>query len=210
MLKIAAIFDVDRTLIRLPSERLFFLYLLQRRVLTVPRAVIFFTQLLHYHRQRHSNKFYLQGLEAVKVRRLAQDCYRCLIRPRLSAVGLARLQEHQRQGHQTIILTGSLEYLMQPMHEDLKTHWLIATRLEVKDGLCTGRIQGQHPRGIHKLHLLQELAQKAGFDLAQSYAYADHISDLPLLQHVGYPIAINPSSALRTLACQQAWPIQRF
>ncbi len=206
----AAIFDVDRTLIRFPSERLFFLYLLGRRVLTPKRAVRFLTELFCQSQGRYTNKSYLQGLEKAQIQRLAQDCYGRLIRPRLSITGLACLREHQRRGHQTVILTGSLEFLMQPLQVDLQTDWLIATTLEITAGRCTGRIQGRHPRGLNKLLLLQELSRTAGFSLAQSYAYADHVSDLPLLEQVGHPIAVNPAPALKAIARQRAWPIYRF
>jgi len=210
MQAIAAIFDVDRTLIRFPSERLFFLYLLQRRVLTPRRAVLFLRDLFRHTQGRYTNKAYLQGLEKVQLHHLARDCYSHLIRPRLSATGLARLREHQRQGHQTVILTGSLACLMEPLHADLQTDWLIATHLEITDGRCTGRIQGRHPRGLNKLLLLQELSQQAGFALSRSYAYADHVSDLPLLEQVGHPIAVNPAPALKITAQKRAWPIYRF
>jgi phosphoserine phosphatase len=54
------------------------------------------------------------------------------------------------------------------------------------------------------------LSQIAGIDLSQSFAYADHTSDLPLLQHVGHPVAVNPSSRLKTFALAHSWPIRRF
>ncbi len=207
---IAAIFDVDRTLIRFPSERLFFLYLLQQRVLTPQRALRYLAELGCRQQDRFHNKSYLQGLEKDRLQRLAQDCYRRHLRPRLSRPGLAQLREHQRRGHQTVILTGSLEVLMQPLQADLQAHWLIATVLEIQAGRCTGQILGRHPRGRNKLLLLQELAQVAAFDLARSYAYADHISDLPLLAQVGHPVVVNPAPALRVVAKQRGWPIFRF
>lgn len=207
---IAAIFDVDRTLIRFPSERLFFGYLLWRRVLTFRRGCRFCLDLLCLHQDRYRNKSYLQGLSAPLIQQLAHDCYQHLIKPGLSRAGLACLAAHQRQGHQTVLLTGSLDCLMQPLHQDLGTDWLLATRLEIVAKRYTGRVCGLHPRGENKLILLRELSRTAQFDLAQSYAYADHATDMPLLRQVGHPIAVNPSRALRTLARQQGWPICRF
>ena len=208
--QIAAIFDVDRTLLRYPSERLFFCYLLQQRVLPLRQGLLFLAALLQQYPDRHGNKSYLQGLACAQVQQLAEDCYHSLLKPRLSAAALACLQGHQRQGHQTVLLSGSLEYLLRPLHRDLQTHWLIATRLEVNGRQCTGRIQGRHPRGLNKVLLLQELAVQAGFVLSQSFAYADDASDLPLLEQVGHPVAVNPSRPLKLLAQQRGWPIRRF
>ncbi len=210
MRTVAAIFDVDRTLIRFPTERLFFAYLLWRRTLPPAQAGRFLLNLWRRPAGRYTDKSYLCGLRADLVQELARECYHRLIRPRLSPVGLARLREHQRLGHQTVILTGSLELLIQPLHQELRTDWLIATRLETLEGHLTGRIVPPHPRGRHKLTLLEELARRGGFDLAQSYAYADHRTDLPLLEGVGHPVVVNPSRALHTVARRRGWPICRF
>jgi HAD superfamily hydrolase (TIGR01490 family) len=208
--KIAAIFDVDRTLIRFSTERLFFVLLLRRRVISPARALIFFKELALHQQDRHRNKSYLRGLAAPQIESLARDCYQKLIQPRLSLVGRSCVQDHQKHHHQIVILTGSLECLMLPLHQDLKADWLIATRLQTSAERYTGTITGLHPRGENKLRLLQELSQVAGFDLSQSFAYADHASDLPLLQHVGRPVAVNPSPRLKSFARAHSWPICRF
>jgi alcohol-forming fatty acyl-CoA reductase len=208
--KIAAIFDVDRTLVRLPTERLFFAFLLWRRVISPARALMFFKELALHHHDRYRNKSYLRGLTTQHLESLARDCYQKLIKPRLSLVGRACLQDHQKQRHQIVVLTGSLECLMLPLHQDLKADWLIAARLQTSSERYTGFIAGLHPRGKNKLRLLQDLSQLAGFDLSQSFAYADHISDLPLLQHVGLPVAVNPSFQLKSYAQTHSWPICQF
>lgn len=207
---IAAIFDVDRTLIRFPTERLFFLYVIRRGRLPWRRALIYLTELLRFPEDRFINKAYLQGLPWTEVQRLALACYQEWLKPRLSPRGLARLQWHRRQGHQTVLLTGSLACLIQPLQTDLQADWLIATQLETNNGFCTGRIVGTHPRGPHKLRLITELASQAGFSLAQAFAYADHASDLPLLEKVGHPIAVNPDRTLKKVASQRSWPIAVF
>ena len=210
MNKIAAVFDVDRTLISLPTEQLFFFFLLWRRVISPRQALSYAKELLWQHPHRFQNKSYLRGLAASRIESLARDCYQSLIRPRLSRMGLAYLQEHQKQNHQVVVLTGSLECLMLPLHLDLGADWLIATRLQTDSDRYTGQITGLHPRGENKLHLLRELSGFAGFDLSQSFAYADHASDLPLLQHIGRPVAVNPDSRLKSFAQTHSWPIRRF
>jgi len=99
---------------------------------------------------------------------------------------------------------------MLPLQRDLEADWLIAAALETREGRCTGAVAGLHPRGNHKLLLLQELAQREGIDLASSYAYADHISDLPVLLSVGHAVAVNPSRRLRMSVRERGWPMRRF
>lgn len=207
---VAAIFDVDRTLIRLPTEQLFFFFLLWRRMISPRQAMSYAKECLRQHHNRFENKSYLRGLAAAPIESMARDCYQKLIKPRLSLLGRACLLEHQRQKHQIVVLTGSLECLMLPLHQDLQADWLIATRLQTASDRYTGRIAGLHPRGENKLRLLQELSRFAGFDLSQSYAYADHASDLPLLQHIGRPVAVNPDFRLKLFAQTHSWPIRRF
>lgn len=208
--QIAAVFDVDGTLVRLSTERLFFLFLLWRRLIPPGRALAFVKHLLLQGQDRHRDKSYLAGWPARSVEGLARECYQKLIRPQLSPAGRSCLRQHQQQGHHVVILTGSLECLMLPLQRELQVHWLIATRLQTRQGRYTGHIAGLHPRGEHKLTLLHQLSQTAGFDLSRSYAYADHISDLPLLEQVGQPVAVNPDRRLRRLAREKAWPVTRF
>ncbi len=210
MNKIAAVFDVDRTLVRFHTEQLFFAFLLWRRVISPHLALSFAKDLLQHHHDRHRNKSYLRGLAAPRIQSLARDCYTKLIKPRLSCLGRACLQEHQKQHHQIVVLTGSLECLMLPLSHDLGANWLIATRLQTSSDRYTGLVTGLHPRGQNKLRLLQELSRFAGFDLSKSFAYADHASDLPLLQHIGRPVAVNPDLKLKSFAQNHSWPIRRF
>lgn len=210
MTQIAAIFDIDRTLIRLPTERLFFLFLVWHRIVRPRQAVLFFKELAINRQDRYGNKSYLRGLAVPEIDRLARDCYQKLIQPRLSKAGRACLLAHQKQKHQIVILTGSLECLMLPLLKDLGADFLIATRLQTSADRYTGAIAGLHPRGNNKLHLLLELSRVVGFDLAHSFAYADHVSDLPLLQHVGRPATVNPCPQLKVFAQKHSWPIFHF
>lgn len=73
------------------------------------------------------------------------------------------------------------------------------------EGRYTGRLAGPFCYGEGKLEVMLDLAQEAGYDLAASYAYSDSISDLPLLEAVGHPVAVNPEPALRAVAVDRGW-----
>lgn len=210
MSRIAAIFDIDQTLIQGHSERLFFRYLIRQGALPVPRALQFLGQLAFSHRARFRDKSYLRGLAVTEVVGLARQCYQEEISRRLSRAGLNCVLEHQTQGHTIILLTGSLSLLLLPLKEELGADLLIATELRQDNGRFTGEIAGLHPRGENKLVLLRELARTRGLELSQSYAYGDHIQDLFLLHEIGHPVAVNPSWRLKRQARRRRWPIRYF
>ncbi|MBW1952615.1 MAG: HAD family hydrolase [Deltaproteobacteria bacterium] len=210
MAKIAAIFDVDHTLVRGPTEKLFFCYLFRHRQLSWGKVLAFLGHVLLEPQSRFHNKSYLAGTLIAEIEPLARSCYQEVIAPRLSARGRECVRQHQAQGHVIVILTGSLYFLVHPLKEELGAQWLIATRLDRANDHFTGHITGCHPRGEHKLHLVRDLAQAAGFDISQSYAYADHIQDVPLLSQVGHPVAVNPGWRLKRLAQRYHWPIRYF
>jgi len=208
--RVVAVFDVDQTLIRGASERLFFRYLVRHGLLTKTRALIYLGRLARNLRERFRDKTYLQGLPVAETLLLARKCYQEKIASRLSPPGLACVREHQAQGHDIVLLTGSLAFLTLPLKEELGADWLIATEVSQRGSRFTGEISGLHPRGENKLHLLVELSRAQDLDLDRSFAYGDHLQDCHLLGGIGYPVAVNPSWSLKRLARRHHWPIRSF
>jgi HAD superfamily hydrolase (TIGR01490 family) len=210
MSRVAAIFDVDQTLVQGCTERLFFRYLLRQGCLSVPQALTYLSSLAINPADRFADKSYLEGLTVAAVKSLARQCYQEEISHRVSRLGLSCVLEHQDQGHTVVLLTGSLSFLLLPLKEELGADWLIATEVGRDRGKFTGKIQGLHPRGVNKLRLLLNLALAQGLDLPRSYAYGDHMQDLHLLRHIGHPVVVNPSWRLRRQARRHQWPIRYF
>ena len=210
MSRVVAIFDVDQTLVQGYTERLFFRYLVQRRRLSLPRALAYLGGAACRLRDRFQDKSYLEGLQVEEVVGLARQCYREDIAPRVSPAALACVRQHQAQGHAIALLSGSLSLLLAPLQEKLGADWLIATELQRQNGQFTGVIAGLHPRGPNKLRLLQDLSRTHGFNLSQAYAYGDHIQDSYLFRSIGHPVAVNPSWRLKRRARKHHWQIQYF
>ena len=210
MSRVVAIFDVDQTLVQGYTERLFFRYLVAQGLLPVLRALSYLGRLTWNPRERFRDKTYLQGLPVPEILHLARQCYQEHIAPRLSAVGVACVREHQVQGHDIVLLTGSLAFLIAPLQEELGADWLIATEVGQNGSRFTGEITGLHPRGESKLRLLLELSRAQNLDLSRSFAYGDHLQDFHLFRRIGYPVAVNPSWRLKRLARRHHWPIRSF
>ncbi len=214
---VAAVFDVDRTLVPVTTtERIFIRYLLRKHVIglgVAARTAIFLLKQL-----RHASPFeairrqraYLQGQPYSKMERVARDCFETDIKPRLSEAGLAAIRDHKAQGHTIVLLSGSLDFLLRPLAEYVQADHLIATHMEVVDGNLTGRIVGNYPFGSYKAMLIQHFATEHGLDFSQSYAYADHHTDHELLRLFGTPVVVNPKSKMQEIARREGWTVKEF
>jgi putative phosphoserine phosphatase/1-acylglycerol-3-phosphate O-acyltransferase len=214
---IAAVFDVDRTLIPgTTTERLFIRYLLRRRVIGltqiaqlgwyVLRALPKMDPMEAVRRQR----IYLAGLPVRRVVPLAEACFREEIQPRISPAGIAAVREHKAQGHMTVLLSGSLDFLLHPLQSYLQANHLIATHMEERNGRFTGRIEGPWPYGPTKAVLIRHFAEEHGVAFADSYAYADHHSDVEVLSLFGRPVVINAKAKMAALARERQWEMREF
>lgn len=138
----------------------------------------------------------------------ATEYYHQIIKPHLAPNIVSRAQEHKEQGHALVLISAGIRYLLRPVAEDLRFDHLVCTDLKVgRGGLLTGKPHGEVCAGKTKKKAAAELAQRLGIDLARSYAYGDHHSDIPLLEIVGNPRAVEPTKRLRQVAANRGWPI---
>lgn len=210
---VAALFDVDNTL--LPgqaSEVRFFRFLWSRRLVgwrelrksagwllrqTPPLS-------LHPLRER---KLYLEGKAVAHIESLAKEFCSAQIVPSLSAQALSRMDEHRCAGHQLVLVTGSLDFLMAPLASMLGVSTLLAAKPEQRQGHFTGRISSPLPYGPGKREVITRWMEASGIDLAQSYAYGDSPGDVELLAMVRYPQVINPIRGMAAIARRNGWPV---
>ncbi|CAB4566385.1 MAG: HAD-IB family hydrolase [Actinobacteria bacterium] len=117
---------------------------------------------------------------------------------------------HRHAGRATYIVSASPVELVNPLAAAMGMTGGIGTVSEIVDGVYTGRLAGPFCYGPGKVDAIHELARWEGLDLAQCYAYSDSASDLPMLEAVGHPVAVNPDSRLERLALRRGWPIVIF
>jgi putative phosphoserine phosphatase/1-acylglycerol-3-phosphate O-acyltransferase len=120
------------------------------------------------------------------------------------------LAEHRRAGHRLALATTTPFDLVEPFAARIGVDDLIATRYASVGGYYTGRLSGGFVWGPGKLSAVREWAGARGVDLAASYAYSDSIHDLPLLSAVGHPFAVNPDLALQAAAHLRRWPVMQL
>jgi HAD superfamily hydrolase (TIGR01490 family) len=119
------------------------------------------------------------------------------------------LERHLEQGEPSYIVSAALQEVVDAIADDLGFDGALGTICEVEDGAYTGRsIRSLH--GENKAAAVRELAEAAEIDLAASTAYSDSHTDLPFLEVVGNPVAVNPDRELRRVAAARGWPVLRF
>jgi HAD superfamily hydrolase (TIGR01490 family) len=132
------------------------------------------------------------------------------ILPRIYPQMIAVVREHQDAGRPCYIVSAASAEMVTVLAGVLAMEGGIGTPSEVKDGIYTGRLAGPFAYGEGKAQALREFAAKEGIDLAQSWAYSDSASDLPMLEAVGHPVAVNPDAELAETARREGWDVLRF
>jgi alcohol-forming fatty acyl-CoA reductase len=148
------------------------------------------------------------GASVAGVDRIVAEELRDLLLRRAAPEALRRIRRHRAAGHRTILITGAIEAAVEPLHPLFDD--VVATRLAAEDGRYTGYLDEPPLVGEARAAWLRRHAGRIGIDLAQSYAYGDSHSDLPLLQAVGHPVAVNPDVGLFRVARRKRWPIERW
>jgi HAD superfamily hydrolase (TIGR01490 family) len=205
-----ALFDIDGTLVRGSSERLFWRYLAARGR-QGPRQI--FAYLLFLVRYLptggiHSlkkNKAYLCGLASADVATLADEFVEtCLLR-RLYAPVLQRLRQHLRRGDEVVLLTGTLEPIAQALARRLGVRHVCATLCSERNGIYLAQPPEIHPFGSAKVDLSKQLAAQIGGDLKNATAYGNSHHDLLLLEAVREAIAVLPDRGLLQAVLRHDW-----
>jgi HAD superfamily hydrolase (TIGR01490 family) len=133
---------------------------------------------------------------------------RVLERVRPESRGL--IDMHHEAGRDCWIVSASPIELVDPLASALGMEGAIATRSEVVDGRYTGRLDGPFVYGDGKAEAIEKLSAERGYDLRLSYSYSDSASDLPMMEMVGHPVAVNPDRPLEAVAHQRGWPVVIF
>lgn len=117
---------------------------------------------------------------------------------------------HHEAGRDTWIVSASPHRIVDPLAASLSMTGAVGTEGEVVDGAFTGKLGGPFIYGPGKAQAIEKLASDRGYDLNLCYAYSDSISDLPMMELVGHPVAVNPDSELGAIARERGWPIVIF
>ncbi|HVF06853.1 MAG TPA: HAD-IB family hydrolase [Frankiaceae bacterium] len=215
----AAFFDLDKTVIA-KSSTLAFGRPFYQGGLVNRRAVLksTYAQFVYLiagadEDQMDRMRAYLQrlctGWDAAQVRAIVEETLHDLIDPLVYDEAVSLIEEHRAAGRRVVIVSSSGEEVVGPIGELVGADEVVATRMVVADGKYTGEIEF-YAYGPQKAEAMRALAAEHGWDLAECYAYSDSMTDLPMLEAVGHPVAVNPDKALRRVATERGWPVREF
>src|SRR5690606_7222816 len=138
---------------------------------------------------------------------LADEAFDTVIRPALYKDGLSLVKRAKQAGHRVVLISGSPDFLLERLAKRIDADDVIGNRLEIRDGMATGRIRRPLVAGPEKARLIKDHARTHGFDLDRCHAYSDSMSDVPMLSVVGRPTAVNPDFRLKAFARTHRWPV---
>ncbi len=219
--KRAAFFDVDNTLIR--GSTIYFLGrgMYQRGYFTKKDISRFVLANLRFRLTGKENKEeiarfqdaatdFIGGHNVKDIEAIAQQIYDEFVSPAMWQGTIDIAQTHIANGVEVYLVTAAPEDMATLISTRLGLTGALGSKAEIKDGLYTGQMNGALLHGKEKAVAVRELAEKKGFDLEDCFAYSDSSNDLPLLQCVGHPSAINPDALLGLRAMAEGWPIHDF
>jgi alcohol-forming fatty acyl-CoA reductase len=157
-------------------------------------------------------RFFYRRYDGAPVRQIDEDAaelFSQLILTKSFPAAIRRVREHRRLGHRTVLITGALSFVVEPLRPLFDE--IIAAEMAVKpDGTYAGELIDVPPTGETRAQMLVDYCEAEGLSIAESVAYADSTSDLPMLEAVGFPVAVNPETRLAALARKRGWLVEHW
>lgn len=216
----AAFFDLDKTVIAKSSTLAFSrpLYkagFLNRSALIkagIAQAVYMMVGADHDQLERVRDQMMelTKGWDSDEIRDLVRETVDEVVSPLVFAEALAIMDEHRRAGRRVVIISASPEEVVRPLARYLGVDHVIATRSKIDaEGRYTGDLDF-YAYGPGKAEAIEDLARRWNLDLDDCYAYSDSATDIPMMEVVGHPVAVNPDKDLKELAEARDWPMMDF
>ncbi len=217
----AAFFDVDNTLVR--GSTLYFLGrgMYQRGFFTKADISKFVVANIRFRmtgmeKKEVIEKFqsaatdFIGGHAVADIKKIGEEIYDEFVSPKIWQGTFEIAQSHLDKGEEVWLVTAAPQDMADIIAQRLGLTGALGSKAVVAYGIYTGALDGKLLHGAQKAIAIQELAATRGFDLNQCYSYSDSHNDIPLLQAVGNPCAINPDAVLRIRALAEGWPIHDF
>jgi len=210
-----ALFDLDNTLLAGDSEHAFGEFICQRGLVDAEehraRNDAFYADYcagcMDIVAFQRFNQAILTTMEAADLKRLQQDFVREIIEPMILPKGEALLKKHREAGDKLVIITATNRFITERIAERLGVETLIATECGLQNGRYSGELSGTPCYQQGKVVRLSEWLAESGFNLEGSHFYSDSHNDLPLLEAVTYPVAVDPDDKLRAAATERGWQV---
>ena len=156
-------------------------------------------------------RHFYRRYEGAPVGQLDEDSWELfsnLILTKSFPAGIRRVREHKQLGHRTVLITGALDFVVEPLRPLFDD--IVCASMGKSGGRFSGELKDAPPTGEARAMVMADYADAEGLDLAESIAYADSASDLPMLEAVGFPVAVNPETRLSAIARKRGWLVENW
>lgn len=213
-----AVFDLENTLIAAnvvdsyawlatrhldPTERAWFV---ARTLWEAPRLLsldrVDRGDFLRYFYKRY------EGAPAEQLRTDSRELFSSLLLNKSFPAGIRRVRQHRELGHRTLLITGALDLVIEPLRPLFDD--VVCARLDRDGGTLRGELIDPPPTGEARAAIMAAYASAHELDLSEAVAYADSSSDLPMLEAVGHPVAVNPETKLAAIARKRGWHVEQW
>jgi putative phosphoserine phosphatase/1-acylglycerol-3-phosphate O-acyltransferase len=215
--QVCALFDFDGTIISGYSATVFLREQIRSGQLSAREVLEVFTAMaqfglgnLGFSALMAATGQLLRGIDEDAYRAVGEDLYRKQIARLVYPEARRLIAAHRARGHTVAIISSATPYQVEPAAKDLDIDEVMCTRLEVEDGHFTGAVERPTCFGQGKVDAAEGLAARVDGDLDHSFFYSDSTDDIQLLERVGNPVALNPSTKLRAVAHDRDWPSANF
>lgn len=212
--RVAAFFDLDKTIIATSSAYAFGRGFLDNGMISRQKALELYLSKTSYMFSGHSSgqmdatrdrlAEMVAGWSVEDVQKIVAETMNNVVTPAIYREARELIEEHRARGHDLVILSASASILVEPIAHELGIETIVATDTEIKDGKLTGTIT-RYLKGDAKAEAIAQLAKERGYDLKESFAYSDSLTDAPMLAMVGHPRAVNPDRGLKKHAEENGW-----
>jgi len=216
----AAFFDVDGTIVNTTIVH----YYVQIRSSLLPAFLrpfwfawfalkaVYYVLLDKASRSTFNRVFYrnYRRLRSERVKQLAEGKLSQYLIARIFPAALDQVRTHKNRGELIVLVTGSLDFIVQPLAAHLNADHVLSVQLREENGRFTGELVTEPLAGVEKANAVTEFAKRHNIELSRSYAYGDSEADVPMLQCVGNPCVINPKKQFRRIARTHGWRVLRW
>ncbi|MBV9951666.1 MAG: HAD-IB family hydrolase [Acidimicrobiia bacterium] len=156
-------------------------------------------------------RYFYRRYEGAPVDQIREDSVELmsdLILTKSFPAAIRRVREHRALGHRTVLITGALDFVVEPLRPLFDD--IVCASMATENGRYTGMMHDAPPTGESRASALFEYAEAEDLDLREAVAYADSASDLPMLEVVGFPVAVNPETRLAAIARKRGWLVEEW
>jgi len=210
------IFDVDYTVVRKTSAQYFLAMALKEKIIKFSQISRLPVDLIKYKLARPDMDFIentvkrLSGIKKSDIDRVSEICFEKRIKPNIYKGASELIFQAKKKGEKVIFASSSFDFILKPLERYFGIEGSLASKMEYKDGITTGSLDGYSFFGTKKKNAAMEWMAANGIKPEDVSFYSDSYTDIPLLEYCGNPVVVNPDHILLKKAKQLSWKILRF